>query len=88
MDAKNQESFVNFWPATPSKVFWGHYFDCFWGLPKSENGIGCFPLTHHLGGGFDHGRIMRPGLVVGSGWLTCNEVLGIHPASLEILQTR
>ena len=21
---------------------------------------GCFPLTHHLGGDFDHGRIMRP----------------------------
>ena len=27
---------------------------------KSENGISCFPLTHHLGGDFDHGRIMRP----------------------------
>ena len=21
---------------------------------------GCFPLTHHLGGDFDHGKIMRP----------------------------
>ena len=21
---------------------------------------GCFPLTHHLGGDFDHGEIMRP----------------------------
>ena len=26
---------------------WGHYFDGFWVLSKSENGIGCFPLTHH-----------------------------------------
>ena len=26
------------------------------GLSKSENGIGCFPLSHHFGGDFDHGQ--------------------------------
>ena len=35
---------------------WGHYFDGFWGLAKSENGIGCFPLTHHSG---NDGKIMK-----------------------------
>ena len=30
----------------------GHYSDC-------------FPLTHHLGDGFDHGKIMRPVRVEG-----------------------
>ena len=41
----------------PAHSAWGYYFDCF---AKSENGIGCFPLTHHFGDDFDHGRIMRP----------------------------
>ena len=35
-----------------------YYFHGFWGLSKSENGIGCFP-THQLGGDFDHGKFMR-----------------------------
>ena len=37
----------------------GRYLHGFWGLSKSENGGG-FPLTHHLGGDFDHGKIMKP----------------------------
>ena len=32
---------------------------------QSQN-MGCFPLTHHLGGDFDHGKNMRPALCVNS----------------------
>ena len=38
----------------------GDCFDGFWGYSKSENGFGCFPLTHQSGDDFDHGKIMRP----------------------------
>ena len=34
-------------------INWGHY------IIKVKQ-WGCFPLTHHLGGDFDHGKIMRP----------------------------
>ena len=35
-----------------------HYFVGFWGSSTSENG-GCFFLTHHFRGDFDHGKRMR-----------------------------
>ena len=28
---------------------------------QSQTMVGCFHLTHHLGGDFDHGKIVRPG---------------------------
>ena len=38
---------------------WFHYFVGFWGLSKSENGVVALQ-SRHLGGDFDHGKIMRP----------------------------
>ena len=37
----------------------GSFFWLFLGVVKVRK-CGCFPLTHHLGGDFDHGKIMRP----------------------------
>ena len=42
--------------------------------------MGCFPLTHHLGGYFDHGKILKPHVEVGA----CKWLLGLCTSAAAI----